>query len=401
MDNAGWLSLLKLRASYGKTANDRSGLGRYIYLDDISLVTGGPLVGYLRYFVDERQAANPYLKPEISTKQNYGIDLTLFNHLAVSADVFTEKMDNMVAGGASITPEYQGIPLAYFPRVNTGIFENRGYEISLDYTKDINGNLSFNVGGWVAYTKNKVIFSDEEERADDYAYRKRIEGYSVGQQFGYIVDESNGNGFFNSQEEIDNSNLVYEVGTPRPGDLKYYDLNNDGIINDKDKAPVGFGAIPRYTYAFHADVRYRNFDLSVLFQGIGEFHRVDMQNGRVEHGFEGMYSEWHKNAWTAERYANGEKITYPALSTRANSNHQENSFFMEDKSYLRLKNLTFGYTFPQKASNAIGADKIRIYVSGQNLLTWHNLTTNEYGPEGNYVSIPVYRLYNIGLSVKF
>ena len=402
MDNAKWLSFLKLRASYGKTANDRSNLGRYVYMDDISLERNtGPLGGYFIYFVNERQAANPYLNPEISTKQNYGVDLTLFNHLAVSADVFTEKMDNMVSGGESITPEYQGIPLTYFPRVNSGIFENRGYEISLDYTKDINRNLSFNAGGWIAYTKNKVVYNGESERADDYAYRKREEGFPVAQQFGYIVDKSNGNGFFNSQKEIDDRNLVYEIGNPRPGDLIYYDLNNDGIINEKDQAPIGFGSLPRYTYAFHVDARYKNFDLSVLLQGVAEFYSIDVQAGRVEHLYEGVYSEWHKNAWTAERYANGDKITYPALSAVSNPNHLNNSFFLEDKSYLRLKNLTLGYTFPQKVSNAIAADKIRLYVSGQNLFTWHRLTTKEWGPEGDYMSIPVYKLYNIGLSVKF
>ena len=401
MDQADWLSLLKLRASYGKAATDRSGLGRYVYMDNNTLTRGGSLGAYLQYIVNEGQAANPFIQPEIAVKQNYGIDLTLLNSLAVSVDVFTEKMDNMVAGGVSIVPTYQGIPLIYYPRVNSGIFENKGYEITLDYTKAINSDLCFNAGGWLAYTENKVIFNDESERADDYAYRKWEEGFPVGQQFGYIVDKSNGNGFFNSQEELYNSNLVYEIGAPRVGDLKYIDLNNDGLINDKDMAPLGHGGIPRFTYAFHANAQFKNFDLSVLFQGVADYYAIDRSTGRVEYPYEGIFSEWHKNAWTAERYANGEKITYPALSTRSNSNHQSNSFFLEDRSYLRLKNLTIGYTFPQKVSNAIAADKIRLYVSGQNLLTWHHLTTKEWGPEGTYESIPVFRLYNVGISVNF
>jgi TonB-linked SusC/RagA family outer membrane protein len=400
VDNSGWLNLLKLRASYGKTANDQSQLGRYIYLDNITMGGGGYL-GYLSYHVTENLMANPYLTPEISVKQNYGIDLTVLGGLSVSADVFKERMNNMVSGGTSVTPTYQGIPLENFPKTNSGVFENKGYEISADYTKALGKDFSFNIGGWIAYTKNKIILNDESERADDYAYPIRQEGYSVGQQFGYLVDDHNGNGFFNSQWELDQSNLIYEIGTPRVGDLKYYDLNNDGVINDKDKAPVGTGSLPRYNYAFHADVVYRNFDLSLLFQGIADFWVINNSTGRTEFSYDGVYSEWHKKAWTAERYAAGEQIDYPALSAQKNSNHEANDFFLEDRSYLRLKNVEIGYTFPEQVSNVINAGKIRLYVSGQNLLTWHNLNTKEYGPEGNYLSVPVYRFYNIGLSVKF
>lgn len=402
MDNAEWLSHLKLRASYGKAANDRSGLGRYVYLDNITL-TQGAHIGYLGYNVTEGQAANPEIEPEISVKQNYGIDFSLFNNLAVSMDVFKERMENMVAGGTSITPSYQGIPLGNFPQVNSGIFENKGFEVTLDYTKAINSDLSFNIGGWLAYTENKVIYSDESERADDYVYRKRTEGFSWGQEFGYIVDKSNGNGYFNSQQELDESNLVYEIGNPRVGYLKYHDLNSDGIINEKDQAPLGFGGVPRYTYAFHGKVNYKNFDLSFLFQGVADYYRIHGGSvfGRGEWRFDGVYGDIHRNAWTAERYANGDKITFPALSVSSNSNHVTSDFYMEDKSYLRLKNLELGFTFPKSVSRLISADKIRLYVSGQNLFTWHKLDSDEYGPEGNYESIPVFRLYNVGLSVNF
>jgi TonB-linked SusC/RagA family outer membrane protein len=392
-----YLTYLKLRASYGKAANDRSNLGRYIYLDNISLTGGGPL-GYLGYLVNEGQAANPYLEPEISLKQNYGLDLTLFNSLSVSVDLFREKMTNMVSSATAITPEYQGIPLGNFPRANTGIFENRGYEITADFVKEVSRNVSFSVGGWLAYAKNKIVYNDESELADDFVYRKRSEGFSVGQQFGYLVDDHNGNGYFNSREELEGG-LVYEIGAPRVGDLRYYDLNNDGMINDKDRVPLGLGSIPRYYYAFHAKAVVGDFDLGVLFQGIGDYYVIDM--GRTEYGFEGMYSEWHKNAWTAERYAAGEKITYPALATKVNSNHEASSFFLENKSYLRLKNVEIGYTFPVRIAKIIKAEKIRLALSGQNLLTWHRQTSKEYGPEGDYLSIPVYRLYNIGLSVQF
>lgn len=394
LKNNSVLTYLKLRASWGKAGNDR-GIGRYVYLDNVTLTGGG--FGFLGgYNVNEGQVANPFLDPEIITKKNLGLDLTLLNNFSLSVDVYKERTDNGVTSATSKTPEYQGVPLGNYPRTNVGIFENKGYEVEIGYNKDINRNLNISLGGWLAYNKNKVIFWDESERAEDYAYRLRSEGYPLGQQWGFLVDDHNGNGYFNSEEEIDNSGLVYEIGTPRPGYLKYYDFNADGKVNDKDLIPLGKGALPNFFYAFHGGVKYKNFDLNFLFQGIADYWAVDVSNGRVEYGFEGIYSEWHKNAWTAERYASGEKITYPALSAQKNSNHESSNFFLEDKSYLRLKNLEIGYTF--QVFNGI-----RFYVSGQNLFTWDKLKHDLYGPESNgegIFAIPVYRLYNLGLSVK-
>lgn len=390
------LTYLKLRASWGKAGNDRN-IGRYVYLDNVTLTGGG--MGFLGgYNVNEGQVANPYLDPEIITKKNLGLDLTLFNNVSLTFDIYNEKTENGVTSATSKTPEYQGVPLGYYPRTNVGIFENKGYEIALDFNKDLTRNLNIFVGGWLAYNKNKVIFWDESERAEDYAYPIRTEGYPLGQAWGYLVDDHNGNGYFNSQEEIDNSGLVYEIGAPRPGYLKYYDLNADGKINDKDVAPLGHGSLPNFFYAFHGGFRYKNFDMNILFQGIADYWVVDAGLGRTEFAFEGVYSEWHKTAWTAERYANGEKITYPALSGVKNSNHESSNFFLEDKSYLRLKNLEVGYTFNM-------FNGLRLYLSGHNLFTWDKLEHDLYGPEGHYSGgiegIPVYRLYNVGVNVKF
>jgi len=390
------LTYLKLRGSWGKTGNDR-GIGRYVYLDNVTLTGGG--LGFLGgHNVNEGQVANPFLDPEIITKKNLGIDLTLLNNFSLTFDIYNEKTENGVTSATSKTPDYQGVPLGNYPRANVGVFENSGYEISLGYNKDITRDLNVSLGGWLAQNKNKVIFWDESQRAEDYAYRIRTEGYPLGQAWGYRVDEQNGNGFFNSQEEIDLSGLVYEIGTPKPGYLKYHDLNADGKINDKDKAPLGHGSLPNFFYAFNGGLKYKNFDMSILFQGIADYWTVDMTMGRVEYSFEGVYTDWHKAAWTAERYANGEEIKYPALSAQKNSNHEASNFYLEDKSYLRLKNLEIGYTFDF-------FNGTRLYFSGQNLLTWDKLKHDIYGPEAHYAGgiegIPVYRLYNVGLSINF
>jgi TonB-linked SusC/RagA family outer membrane protein len=402
MKEATWLSQLKLRASWGKTGNDQSDLLRFSYLDNVEARGGGPL-GYLQYMIYEKEVGNPGIQAEISTKKNFGIDLGLFNALSISVDVFKERMENMVVGAVSTIPLYQGVPLGFYPKKNVGIFENKGYEIVINYAKNINRDLDVSIGGMFSYNKNTIISWNEALKAQDYAYRNWQEGYSVGQQFGYLVDYSNGNGFFNSQAEIDNSHLTYSMQKDiMVGSLKYKDLNGDNIIDDKDKAPIGNGAIPRQTYAINGSVRYKAFDLNFIFQGVGEYSSIYSGQGVWETDFDGVYGALHANAWTQERYDQGLPISYPALSTINNSNHQSNDFFSYNRSYIRLKNLEIAYTLPTAIAKKISADKIRILLSGQNLFTWDKMKSKDFGPEGGgYTAFPVYKVYNVGVSVGF
>ena len=395
-----WLSNLKIRGSYGQTANDQSGLGRFAYLDNIT-ANGGGYLGYLQYNVNEIQTGNPYIQAEVSTKQNLGIDLGFFNALSISVDVFKERMNNMVVSAISTIPLYQGVPLGNYPQSNVGTFENKGYEVTASYDKHINRDLTVSIGGMVSYAKNTVINVNEATKTMDYAYRKVQEGYSVGQGFGYLVDYSNGNGFFNTQAELNSNQLVYGFGTPRLGDLKYRDLNNDQKIDDRDKAPIGIGALPRMTYAFRGAVNYKQFDLSFLFQGIGEYSTITGGEGVWEIYNDGSFGDLHKNAWTQARYDAKEMITYPALSLAQSVNHQASDFISFNRSYLRLKNLELAYTLPASFSQAINFEKVRFLLSGQNLITWDKMKTKDFGPEGNYTAFPVYRVFNVGVNVVF
>lgn len=399
-DNA-FLTNLKLRASYGKTGNDQSGLMRFAYLDNVTVKGGGP-IGSLQYLVEEGQVGNPNIRAEISKKQNYGIDFGLLNAVSVSVDVFRERMDNMVVGALSTIPLYQGIPLENYPKINAGIFENKGVDINVGYTKILTKDFSFHAGLMLSYAKNKIISWNEARKTEDYAYRKWEEGYAVGQAFGYRVDYSNGNGFFNSQQEIDNSNLAYSFGTPRPGDLRYQDLNADGKIDERDKAPIGTGALPSVIYGISAGLTYKNFDLSLLFQGIGNYSTIYGGTGVFETDYDGVFGSLHRHAWTPERYAAGEKITSPALSLARTVNHEASDHYLYDRSYVRLKNVELSYTLPLSLSKVIRADKVRILVSGQNLVTWDKMKSGDFGPEGDgYLAFPVYRVYNAGISVTF
>ncbi|MGK6350059.1 SusC/RagA family TonB-linked outer membrane protein [Parapedobacter sp. DT-150] len=391
---------LRLRAAWGKTANDQSGLARYSYLDDIEAAAGGS-IPYLQYLILEHGFGNPDLAAEIATKTNLGLDVGLFNAFSLSVDVFKEKMENMVIDAANTIPSYQGIPLNSYPSINGGVFENQGYEVALDYQKALNQHTRFTLGGMLSYNDSEVVFVDEAIRTEDYAYRYRSQGFAYGQAFGYLVDYSNGNGYFNTQTELDNNTVEYNID-PRLGDLKFIDLNGDGLLDDKDQAPLGSGAIPQYIYSFYGGLTYKGFDVNVLFQGLGGYSRFMSGIGVWENDLDGIFTSLHQQAWTPERYENGEEITYPALSTGASSSHVNSSFNVYDRSYLRLKNVDLGYTLTGNAAGALGAHKIRVHLSGQNLLTWDHMKTADFGPEGEgFRAIPVYRVYNVGVNLFF
>lgn len=400
-----WLSDLKLRASFGRTADDALNNGRAGYLDNYTFQSGGT-VGVLSYITQEGTRGNSILQAQTVLKQDYGIDIGLFNGFTFSFDYFREKTDNFLIRATSVIPEYQGIPLGNYPSTQQGKYENSGYEISANYYKRFNADWAFHVGGWVSYARNKIIYQDETQLGEGYAYRKTSEGFPWGTTFGLLVDYSNGNGFFNTQEELDNYECSYggTLKAPRLGDLIYKDLNGDYIIDEKDYAPINYGGVPEVFYAFNAGFTYKSFEFNIMFQGLGRYKTAGYQSSLyLGRDYDGVYNPMLENAWTPERYASGAKITSPALSAAATSSDQmTNDYYVEDRAYLRLKNVEIAYTLPLKVSKKISADKIRFSLSGQNLVTWSKMKNKDIDPEiGVLHSLPVYRVYNIGVSLLF
>ncbi len=393
------LTFFKLRGSFGVTGNDQGNLNRYAYLDNIRYQGGGP-IPYLQYLIVERQRGNPDIAAELVTKVNAGADLTFLNAVSMTLDVFSDKMDNLIVDPTGNIPLYQGIPLGSYPPTNSGKFKNQGYEITVRYEKNINPDWKISIGAMVSQAKNTNIDVKEAKRTDDFAYKNRIEGYPVGQLFGYLVDYSDGNGYYNTQQELTNSALTYSMGVPRLGDLKFRDLNGDKIIDQRDLAPLGYGALPQYAYSADGGVSYKGFELNLLFQGVSKF--TGMYGGPFGAEYDGIYTSLAANAWTPERQANGEKITWPALSLKSITSSQPSDFMLMDLSYLRLRNAELSYVLPYSITRNIGLNKVKLILSGQNLLTWDKLKFNDFGPEGSgYYGFPVYRAYNAGISVIF
>jgi TonB-linked SusC/RagA family outer membrane protein len=384
------LSLLKLRLSYATGANDQLGGSRFLYLDYIDAAGNEGLMG------------NPNLSAEKIKMWNYGIDLGLFRAVTLSADYFRHRTDNMLVGIGSTVPVYQGIALGNYPKLNNGKMENEGFEIELGYDKQLAQDLQVFASAGFSQAVNKVIKINESPYAEDYPYRYHTEGYSAGQPWGLLIDKSNGNGIFNSAEELNGYGLTYSHGTPRVGDFIYSDLNNDGVINEKDYAPIGYPSFPQQYFNFSAGVNYKNFEVNVLFQGVNQTSFFLSGVGAYEYQAQGIFNDIHLKAWTPERYAAGEEITFPALSLKQSTNHVSNAFFLQNGAYLRLKNAEIAYTLPRYISRKIAAEKIRITLTGMNLLTFDKLRTKYVDPEIRSMNgFQPYRVYNIGISLTF
>ncbi len=417
-----YVSGLKIRGSYGKVGNDKMGDDRFLYLDKMYYQDRNTNGSYGEFFlgslsnghyINEGMLGNMDVGWEAATKQNYGIDIQLFNSLDLSFDYFLEKRERILIGRNKI-PELQGVELKNIPRYNMGKVDNHGFEIEIGYNKRINSDLLVFVKGNLGYAKNKVIFMDEPQLAEDNVYRYRQTGYPLGTIFGYEIDYGNGNGYLNTQEEIDkyvdkNGNqITYGFGKYGLGDFKYVDQNGDGVVNEKDQVPLGKTMIPEISYGLSLGATYKWFDFSVLFQGLGGTSMCYSNEGVYETLYSGNYFDYHRTAWTKERYESGAEITYPALHLTSGPNHTANSFFVMDRSFLRLKNAEIGFTFPEKWIRYLKMSNIRIYVSGQNLITWDKLKMNTLDPESfsptanlSGIVYPMTKMYNFGISATF
>ncbi|WP_108820967.1 TonB-dependent receptor [Dysgonomonas sp. Marseille-P4361] len=400
----GILTFLKLRASYGRVGNDKLGSSRFLYQDNYQYGGKDQGVGGLGegQGVNIILLGNKHIQWEVSDKLNLGVDLQITNDIKGSFDYFKENTSKMLIN-RGVIPLIQGHPASALPKSNIGELENYGYEFEISYNKQVTPDFFISVNANMSTNNNKITSHDEAMYDDSYAYQYRNTGYQIGQQWGYLVDwDSPGKGYWTSQEEIDQSGVKYP-NPPRPGDLVFKDLNGDGEISEKDHAPIGFsGSVPGYNYGFGLDTKYRDFDFSIFFTGVGDIKTYWYGLGVNEVEGKGTYYKYHKNAWTSERYANGEKITYPALSSKSNYNHSSNEFFVQNRAFLRLRNLEIGYTIPKGFLSKIGVNDLRVYVTGQNLFVWDKLLIDQYDPEAEHPrKYPIQKVLGFGVNVTF
>ncbi len=402
MPKDGFVNFLKIRGSYGEVGNDKIGGERFLYLPDVFNYGGGyhfgdVNAGNFQWYggSQEGKVGNPNVTWERAKKSNLGFELNLAGDMfRIVGDVFQERRDNILSYLGTV-PDLVQAPL---PPANISSVENRGFEVEVNFNHRINA-FNYWVKANYTYAKNTIRHMDEPNRPFDYLRRT---GRPVGQFFGLTSD-----GIYNTQAEIDNSGITsWAWGTPQPGDIRYVDLNGDGIIDEYDRGSMGFSTFPQGVYGLAVGFDYKGFDLSVLFQGTerASFYLSEMAAWPFDTDW-GSAQRTHLERWTPERYANGEPITFPRVElspTPGKHNYTQSDFWLKDGSYMRLKNAEVAYRITGAFLGKLGVRQVRVFANGNNLLTWSSIRHfDPESPSGRGQFYPQMRVYNFGVNVQF
>lgn len=398
---------IKLRASYGKVGN--SGIGGYLFIPRISLVSGAYTFNNVSVGGADIQSFNPELRWASVTNTNVGADVELLNNrLTFSVDYFRAVNEGIYYSPVVPGTFGQGSPVQNFATVL-----NRGWELAATYnltTGEVRHSFSANLAD--NFNTIQKIGADNITEVDSRTLLR--EGYPISSYYMYKSD-----GLFQIYEQIQNSasQPFAQNGQPQPGDIKFVDKNSDGVIDANDRFIMG-NPFPRYTYGFTYRAGYKGIDLTIFLQGVGQ--RSQYLRGDAVEAFhnneEHLYTQ-HKDRWTPTN----PDATYPRLTATvaANSNNVVYSdYWLYDTRYLRVKNLQLGYSFPKEWLNKVSVGSARVYVSGQNLLTWvpqrfrrlgidpeftqfsNNLSFSNYSAIAGR-SYPNSRVMAVGLDVSF
>ena len=366
-----WLNMFKLRYSWGKVGNDNMGRFPYLYTLDytpnIGYNWGSNLSSGIIPGIHYTQMASPNVTWEVARKTDFGFDFVAFdNKFSLTMDYFHEKRTGIFIQRMFL-PDITG--LESYPWANVGAVKSQGFDGNFQY-KDHIGEINWTVRGNITYSKNTILERDEENNVYAYQYGK---GYRVNQQRGLIAL-----GLFRDYDDIRNS-PKQSWGTVQPGDIKYKDVNGDGIVDDGDRVAIGATDTPSLIYGLGASVSWRGFDLNLHFQGAGKYTFLinsgavnAFRDGRWGNILQGITdNRWISSDISGTKETENPNAPYPRLSYGYNLNNQQSSsFWLRNGRFLRLKNLDIGYTLPKPMVNTIHLESVRIYISGQNLITW-------------------------------
>lgn len=395
------VNLLKIKGSHGEIGNDRIGGDRRFAFNSEMSEGGGYSFGSMGQTwvggIATGHPGNPDVSWETAKKTNVGFELGLFDKLKIQTDYFYEKREGIFIQQQSL-PSIVGNNVTQY--VNLGSMKNQGIDASLEYNQQIN-EFTIQARANFTFNRNKKLYDDKPTPV--WAYQEDA-GLPYLQQKGLIAL-----GLFESEEDIATS-PKQNFGTVRPGDIKYKDINGDGVIDAYDKVAIGRTDVPEINYGFGASIGWRGFDLSLFFQGVGNV--TNFISGSPIYGQSGnilvlgqIYSDVADNRWSLSNPDPSAK--YPRLSMALNENNRQNSTYNQrDMSFLRLKNAEFGYTVPRKITSRIGLSTVRFYIQGLNLLTFSKFKLwdpeiSEGFDNANYgKKYPQMRVVNFGLNVN-
>ncbi|NCP83757.1 MAG: TonB-dependent receptor [Bacteroidetes bacterium] len=369
---------LRLRVSYSKTGQD-DGVAAFRYMSEYFIRDDYFMFGdVIQRIIREQGLPNPNVTWLEMTSYNIGLNVGLFNGiLDAEFNLFSRLTDNIFGTSLDQFPSTFGATL---PPLNINARENNGFELELNHTRRL-GDFKYSVGGNLAYSREKYVrWAEPEYEDEDEARLFKREGNYVNRYIGYKSD-----GIFMSQEEIDNY-AVNQDGlgnsTLRPGDVKYKDLNGDGEVNFRDQTDIGRGAFPDMSFGFNVDLEYKGLSVSALFQGASMFNldvvgrsRGAFDNEGVPHFYQYEY-RWQPDPDNPSVNINPNAqlpaITNPGVGANIN-NSLSSDFWLQDGTYLRLKNLNISYRIPQQFVQRVGIHSLSLFVSGTNLMTWDRL----------------------------
>lgn len=394
-----WLNNLKIRASYGQVGNDIYSVNgvvqRFLYEEawnqignDYTFGTSGQTGIY------EAQYPNYRVTWERAHKYNLGIEFGLFNGLLNgNVDVFYEKRNDILTTYQT-RPEWVGVNMA---AGNLGKTTNKGYEIELKHHNTIGKDFDYTVGFTFSHAKNEITSKDEPALMTEY---RKQEGHPIGQYYGLVCDG------FVTQADIDGGQLPTSTfGNVQVGDLKYRDMNNDGFIDERDETFIGYSDVPENMFALTLGANYKGWGFSIMFQGVNKVSRYYDAEAMYAFVNGGKVKEHHLQRWDpaqSEEY-NLANAKYPLLhyDSYGDHNQRQNSFFLKNGAFVRLKNIELSYTLPKEWIKVVGMSNCRLYVNANNLVTWDHLdglTDPESNGSNRY---PIMKTVNFGVNINF
>ena len=394
-DNISFINFLKLRASYGEMGNDQIYLnGQRVEYGYIAAYQFGnyPINSEVATTLYEGIVPNPDFTWERAKNLNFALDGTLLQgRVDVTLEYFYNKRDQILIDNQGVTPGSSGLN-GKLPPVNQGKLNNKGFDFKLGYNGQVS-DVKFSVGVNGGYAKNEVIKTSENLSRPPYQWQQ---GSPLGALLVYQSD-----GVFRTQEEIDSETIDYSGVTANliPGDMKFKDVNGDGVINGDDQVRMDKNGTPTFNYGMTMNVQWKNFDLSILFQGAsGAVLQFGTESGDI-----GNYLKYsYDNRWSIDNPSS----SHPRLASRNDTyytgTYGNNSYYLFNKNYLRLKNIELGYTIPAQLGNRVGLNSLRIYVNALNLITWDKFEI--WDPEsasGSGQYYPQARVINTGLRLTF
>jgi len=383
MQNVEFINELKLRASYAELGNDR--VNPYQFVELFAAGNNAVFASSDAAGIFSTRLPNPDITWEVGKKLDVGLNATLFNRLLdLEVTVFNQKRRKILMPNTLAASQVFGFP--GLPDENKGEVDVNGYELSLTHRNTV-GNFTYSVGGNLAYAKSKIVFMAEVPPKE--AYQKNT-GYQIGSGLYYKSD-----GIFNTQAEVD---AYPHITAAKPGDIKVLDLNKDGVINGDDRYRTNNSPTPLYVFGLTGNVGYKDFDLTVFFQGqtgvysydgtMTEFGLSDLDNAPVYRA---------DNRWTIK---NQEGATMPRADDLKYASATD--FFLYDATFIRLKNLELGYTLSKGVIKKIGISNLRAFANATNAFTWSKeIKWRDPEMSGNFTAYPPLKIFTFGINLQF